>query len=78
MEAHNRYQIADDLAAGIAAGRYAPGELMPSYQQVVHKYGVSPATARRAYQLLRERGLVRGVRGRGIFVEGREPSADAV
>jgi DNA-binding GntR family transcriptional regulator len=78
VEAHNRYQIADDLEAGIASGRYAAGELMPSYQQVVHKYGVSPATARRAYQILRERGLVRGIRGRGIFVTDAGSAPEAV
>jgi len=63
--------IADDIAARIAAGEYPPGSKIPSYSQLGELYSVSISTAQRAVIVLRERGLVVGAQGRGVFV--REP-----
>ena len=61
-------QIADDLAARIAAGEYLPGSRLPSYSQIAAIYSVSVTTAQSAVRLLHERGLTRGEPGRGTFV----------
>ncbi|MET0422772.1 MAG: GntR family transcriptional regulator [Actinoplanes sp.] len=50
---------------------------MPSENQLVQQYGVARGTARKAIQLLRERGLVVTVVGRGTYVTGnpQQPKA---
>lgn len=58
-------QVADALAARIGAGRY-PGQL-PAERDFAREFGVSYATVRRAMAVLRERGLVQTIRGRGTF-----------
>jgi len=61
-------EIADDLAARIGLGEYPRGMALPSYKQLSDIYGVSVATVARAIGLLRDRGLVYGEPGRGVFV----------
>ncbi|GAA2441448.1 GntR family transcriptional regulator [Streptomyces glaucus] len=61
-------QIAQILAARIAAGDYPPRRRIPSEAGIVEEFGVSRPTARAAVQLLVERGLVRTVRGKGSYV----------
>jgi GntR family transcriptional regulator len=61
-------QIADDIAERIRAGEYPPGAQLPSYTELAALYSVHRATAQRAILVLRERGLVVGVQGRGVFV----------
>ncbi|MFC4998540.1 GntR family transcriptional regulator [Dactylosporangium cerinum] len=41
---------------------------MPSENQLVQEYGIARGTARKAIQLLRERGPVITVVGRGTYV----------
>lgn len=65
-------QIADDLAARIAAGEYPPGSKLPSYAELGQLYNVASSTAARVILILRERGIVVGVPGRGVYV----PDAD--
>jgi GntR family transcriptional regulator len=60
--------IADDIQARIEAGEYPPGSAIPSYRELSRIYTVSMATAQRAVRVLRERGVARGMRGRGVFV----------
>jgi GntR family transcriptional regulator len=60
--------IADDLAERIKAGEYAPGSAIPSYAELADIYSVSVSTAARAVSLLRDRGVVVGSPGRGVFV----------
>ncbi len=58
-------QVADALAARIEAGRY-PGQL-PAERDLAQEFGVSYVTVRRAMTVLRERGLIQTIRGRGTF-----------
>jgi GntR family transcriptional regulator len=62
--------IAGDIAARIKAGEYEPGAKLPSYTQLAELYSVSFSTAARAVALLRDRGVVVGSPGRGVFVKG--------
>lgn len=64
-------QIADDLAVRVAAGEYRPGQRLPSYAELASLYSVSVSTASRAVAILRDRQVVVGVPGRGVFVPQR-------
>lgn len=61
-------QIAEDLTDRIARGQYRPGEQLPTYHALSQLYSVSYGTIARVIVLLRERGVVIGVPGRGVFV----------
>lgn len=62
-------QLADDLARKIGSGELT-GRL-PSERDLASQYGVAYGTVRRAMELLRDRGLVESVHGRGTFVVQR-------
>ncbi|MEV6076320.1 GntR family transcriptional regulator [Streptomyces sp. NPDC052069] len=66
--------VLDALVAEIKAGKYKPGEKIPSDAELVQRFDVARMTARRAVGVLRERGLVRTEWGRGTFVVGPEPA----
>lgn len=61
-------EIADDLAARINAGEYKPGDRLPKYGELQRMYDVSHGTIATVVIRLKERGLVLGIRGRGVFV----------
>ena len=61
-------QIAADLRDGIHAGRFKPGEYVPSVRALVRDYGVAIATAQRALTLLRSEGYIEAEPGRGNTV----------
>ena len=67
-------QVADDLRAAIAAGRYAPGERLPSNRDLAQEYGVALMTMQRALGALADEGHVALYKSRGTFV--RSPDAD--
>lgn len=66
-------QIADDLRDQMTAGRFAPGDPLPSERKLVERYGTAPQTTRQAIAILKSEGLVVGKPGRGIFVRERLP-----
>ena len=61
-------QIIEDLTSRIAAGEYKPGEQLPTYGTLERLYGVKHGTIARVMLVLRDRGVVVGVPGRGTFV----------
>jgi len=63
-------EVADDLAARIERGEYRVDEAIPSYRELAELYSVSISTASRAVALLRDRGVVVGHPGRGVYVAG--------
>ena len=68
--------LADALADQIGAGRLTPDERLPPQRDLAFRLAVTVGTVGRAYDLLAQRGLVRGEVGRGTFVLGRaEPMA---
>lgn len=58
-----------DIVGLIAAGRYQRGERLPTHQELQKIYGVSVDTTIKAVQILQEWGVVKAVRGSGIYVE---------
>lgn len=61
-------QVADAIGARINRGELQPNRPIPSENQLVQEYGIARGTARKAIELLRDRGLVTTVVGRGTFV----------
>ncbi|MFG3349246.1 GntR family transcriptional regulator [Streptomyces sp. NPDC048018] len=62
--------VLDVLTAEIQAGKYKPGDKIPSDRELSERFGVARMTARRAVAELRERALVHTEWGRGTFVVG--------
>lgn len=60
--------IADTVAAEIAAGRYRPGDRLPSEAELSARFGVNRHTVRHATASLVEAGTLRTRRGAGVFV----------
>jgi DNA-binding GntR family transcriptional regulator len=61
-------QIAAILIDRINAGTYPPKSQIPSPRELAEEFEVDRNTAVKAVGILQERGLVRGVVGRGTFV----------
>ncbi|MFD0823984.1 GntR family transcriptional regulator, partial [Micromonospora zhanjiangensis] len=69
MAATARYRaIAEDLAAKIHAGAYAPGDPLPPQRDLSAAYGVTLMTLRQALRELSDQGLIVQQHGRGTFV----------
>ena len=63
-------QIADDIAGRITSGELRAGARLLSERALADYYGRSYQTVRRAMEVLRERGLITTIHGRGTFVTG--------
>jgi GntR family transcriptional regulator len=61
-------QVANILEGRIERGKIQHNRPVPSETQLQQEFGVARGTARKAIALLRERGLVVTVRGRGSYV----------
>jgi len=62
-------RIAQELAAAIGQGLYAPGNKLPSEHQLAAQFGANRHTIRRALAHLGHSGLVRSTQGSGTYVE---------
>lgn len=61
-------ELADHIAARIAAGELPAGAKLPGERELAETYGVAVGTARRATKELRDRELVKTLPGKGTFV----------
>jgi DNA-binding GntR family transcriptional regulator len=61
-------QVANEIERRIEAGVLAPGQLIPSELSMQQEFGVARGTARKAVEVLRERGLVVTIPQRGTYV----------
>lgn len=64
-------QVANAIAARIEAGELSPRDPIPSELTIQQEFGVARGTARRAVEVLRERGLVVTIPQRGSYVADR-------
>ena len=60
-------RVKEHLKSGLAAGRWRPGELMPSETELTAAFGVSRMTVNRALRELSGEGLIERVQGVGTF-----------
>jgi GntR family transcriptional regulator len=70
-------QVADDIARQISDGTLGEGAALESIGRLAEKYGVARMTIVRAVEILKERGLVVVLRGRGTFVKRQPPAQDS-
>jgi DNA-binding GntR family transcriptional regulator len=68
-------QIAAELRAAIAAGRYQVGDQLPAERELARRYGVASMTVRHGLEVLRSEGVVVSAEKRGHFV-ARIPGPD--
>ncbi len=61
-------RVAEDIAGRIASGELQPGARLRAERDLAEYYEVSYGTIRRAMEVLRERGLITTIHGRGTFV----------
>lgn len=66
---HAYIQVADDVARRIRDGEIT--FKLPAERALAEEYGVSYITVRHATAILRERGLIVSIHGRGTFVAAR-------
>ncbi|MET2827162.1 PLP-dependent aminotransferase family protein [Mesorhizobium shangrilense] len=66
-------RLADAIESDIDKGTIDPGAKLPPQRDLAYDIGATVGTVGRAYQLLRERGLVSGEVGRGTYVLGQRP-----
>ncbi|WP_173297636.1 GntR family transcriptional regulator [Thermanaeromonas sp. C210] len=62
------YQLMQVLLQEIEEGRYQPGDLFPSENELCERFSVSRPTVRQAINELVREGLLHRVRGKGTFV----------
>jgi GntR family transcriptional regulator len=60
-------QLADMIERDIRAGKIPPNRPIPSESTLQQQYGVARGTTRKAVEVLRERGLVFTVHGKGTY-----------
>jgi GntR family transcriptional regulator len=66
-------RIAEQLRDAIYRGELAPGERLPSEQELMERHDVSRNTVRLALGTLTSEGLITSSQGRGSFVRERAP-----
>lgn len=65
-------QVAEHIAARIEGGELEPGRKLPPERELASEYGVAYNTMRSAMQVLRDRGLIVTMQGRGTYVAERD------
>lgn len=61
-------QLMIELEKAILAGKYKPGELIPSENELAASHKISRPTVRQAFSELVAKGLLKKVKGKGTFV----------
>src|ERR1700735_2262584 len=69
-------QLVQQVRQALQLGLLAPGDQLPTAQQVVAKLAINPNTVLKAYRDLEREGLVRARPGLGTFIVGQLPRTD--
>jgi len=64
-------QLVDAISNAISEGTLAPGNMLPSVNDLVRNASLSRDTVFKAYSELKNRGLVESVPNRGYFIKGK-------
>lgn len=68
------HTLAARIIYGIIKGKYAEGEMLPSYENMALEFSVSVSTARRTMGLLRDMGLIHSINGVGNQIQFTAPN----
>ena len=68
-------QIVRQVLDGIATGRLAPGEKLPSHRELAQRLVIAPLTVKKGYEQLEREGAIETRRGQGTFVVATPPVA---
>ena len=71
-------QIIDQVLGGMASGRLATGDQLPTVRQVAVDLAINPNTVVRAYRELEIRGVLETQQGTGTFIAAKEVQQDDV
>ena len=69
-------QLVQQVHQALQLGLLAPGDQLPTAQQVVAKLAINPNTVLKAYRDLEREGLVRARPGLGTFITNSPPRTD--
>jgi GntR family transcriptional regulator, arabinose operon transcriptional repressor len=61
-------RIRADIESAVKSGQFVPGQTIPSYNDLMKRYGVSRATVHQAMKSLQDTGIVEGIPGKGCVV----------
>lgn len=61
-------QIIDQVETAIRSGIYTDGDLLPSMNELSAQLDISKETVKKAYSLLRDKGVVDAAQGKGFYV----------
>ncbi|MFI6244314.1 GntR family transcriptional regulator [Micromonospora sp. NPDC050795] len=67
-------RIANEIADKIKSGELAPGEKLPSTRELAEQHHVHISTINRVMTILKDRELVEGFPGKGVYVAEAGPS----
>ncbi|AHF89236.1 GntR family transcriptional regulator [Opitutaceae bacterium TAV5] len=71
-----RQQVDTLIRGWITSGEYAPGDMIPTARDIARLCNdVSEPTVRRAIKTLIAEGLLRGARGKGVYVRMKPAKA---
>lgn len=71
-------QLIDQVTGGVASGRLAGGDRLPTVRQVAVDLSINPNTVVRAYRELEIRGVIETQQGTGTFVSHQKVHRDDV
>ncbi|MCL2031230.1 MAG: GntR family transcriptional regulator [Oscillospiraceae bacterium] len=71
-------QIRNQVVMGIADGRLAAGERLPTIRALAREAGINMMTANKAYALLKQEGYIQTDRRSGVTVRAELKSGGAV
>ena len=61
-------EIATIISERVYAGRYRPGEKIPSVRDIADEFSCNKLTVQRAFEVLKDQGLIENVVGSGSYV----------
>jgi GntR family transcriptional regulator len=62
-------QVANYVQGRVESGDWQPGRRLPAERELAIELGVAYLSVRRAMRLLRERGIIQTVPGKGNYVQ---------
>ena len=61
-------QLMDQVESGIKEGRFLTGDILPSMNELSASLDISKETVKKAYSLLRDKGVISSTQGKGYYI----------